>query len=327
MYWLVADAQPKELTVSRKSERLVNLTIALLATERWITKSEIYRTVDGYNGELDAKERMFERDKEDLRNLGIDIEVGTFDPLFEDEVGYKIRPEKYQLHLESLSSEQLALITSATQAWHGAVLNSQASSALAKLQSLGIKSDADGIPHLESSLKISDTNLVAVIDAIAAKQTISFSYRSADNENEQRALEPFGIGTKNGFWYLAGRDLDKSAIRLFRLDRINGEIKEQGKVNSYAIPSDFAMSSLLASKDRDKKAIVDIRIDKGFRLRKYASVISTDTEWDRCEIAYAELGELISDLLWHRDDAKLLKPQSAVEALLLGTSEIGRRHV
>jgi proteasome accessory factor B len=327
MYWLGVDAQQKELTVSRKSERLVNLTIALLATERWITKSEIYRTVDGYNGELDAKERMFERDKEDLRNLGIDIEVGTFDPLFEDEVGYKIRPEKYQLHLESLSSKQLALITSATQAWHGAVLNSQAASALAKLQSLGIKSDADGIPQLESSLKISDTNLVTSIDAIAAKQTLSFIYRSAEIENEQRALEPFGIGTKNGFWYLAGHDLDKSAIRLFRLDRVIGEIRVQGKVNSFTIPSDFAMNSLLASKDRDKKAIVDIRTNKGFRLRKNASVISTDTEWDRCEIAYAELSELVSDLLWHRDDAKLVEPQSAVEALLLCTSEISRRHV
>jgi proteasome accessory factor B len=315
------------LTVSRKSERLVNLTIALLATERWITKSEIFRTVDGYNGDVDAKERMFERDKEDLRNLGIDIEVGTFDPLFEDEVGYKIRPEKYQSHLESLSAEQLALITSATQAWQGAVLNSQASSALAKLQSLGIKSDADGIPKLESSLKISDTNLVEVIDAIAAKQTISFGYRSAENENEERALEPFGIGTKNGFWYLAGRDLDKSAIRLFRLDRVIGEIKAQGKAHSYTIPVDFAMNSLLASKDRDKKAIVDIRINKGFRLRKYASVISTDTEWDRCEITYAELSELIADLLWHRDDAKLLEPRSAVEALLSRIAEIGRSHV
>ena len=76
------------LTVSRKTERLVNLTIALLATKRYITKSEIFRTVDGYEGSDESKERMFERDKDDLRNLGIEIEVGTFDPLFEDESGY-----------------------------------------------------------------------------------------------------------------------------------------------------------------------------------------------------------------------------------------------
>ena len=75
------------LTVSRKSERLINLTIALLATKRFITKSEIFRTIEGYEGSLDSKERMFERDKDDLRSLGIEIEVGSFDPLFNDEAG------------------------------------------------------------------------------------------------------------------------------------------------------------------------------------------------------------------------------------------------
>jgi len=313
--------------VSRKSERLVNLTIALLATERWITKSEIYRTVDGYSGEVDAKERMFERDKEDLRNLGIDIEVGTFDPLFEDEVGYKIRPEKYQLHLETLSPAQLALLASATQAWHGAVLNSQASSALAKLQSLGIKSDADGIPTLDNPLRISDTNLVKVIDSIADKRTISFGYRNAENQSEQRVLEPFGVGTKNGHWYVAGRDLDKSAVRLFRLDRIDGEVKEQGKANSFTISPDFAMNSLLASKRKDKTAIVDIRVNKGFKLRKHGKVLSSDTEWDRCEISFSDLSEFIADVLWHRDDAKIVEPQSAIDLLLENLSTIGAGHV
>ena len=78
--------------MSRKSERLVNLTIALLATKRYLTKSEIFRTLEGYEGTTETKERMFERDKDDLRKLGIEIEVGSFDPLFEDEPGYRIKP-------------------------------------------------------------------------------------------------------------------------------------------------------------------------------------------------------------------------------------------
>ena len=57
-------------TVSRKIERLINLTIALLATKRYLTKSEIFRTVEGYEGSAETKERMFERDKDDLRSLG-----------------------------------------------------------------------------------------------------------------------------------------------------------------------------------------------------------------------------------------------------------------
>ena len=313
--------------MSRKSERLVNLTIALLATERWITKTEIYRTVDGYAGELDAKERMFERDKEELRNLGIEIEVGSFDPLFEDEVGYRIRAEKYQIHLKDLSPTQLALIASATQAWKGAVLGSQASSALAKLQSLGIESDIDGMPALANTLKISDANLVKVIDAIAQKRTISFGYRNIENEVGQRAIEPFGVGTKNGHWYLAGKDLDKKEIRLFRLDRVDGDVKEQGKAQSFAIADDFSMQKTLASRQRDKTAVVDIRINKGFRLREHGVVISSDTEWDRVEIAYSEISELVSDVMWHRDDAKIVTPQQAIDALLENLQEMGRAHV
>ena len=91
MYCLDVAVQQRVHTVSRKSERLVNLTIALLGTKRWLTKAQIFSAVDGYEGESDAKERMFERDKDDLRNLGIEIEVGSFDPLFEDEAGYRIQ--------------------------------------------------------------------------------------------------------------------------------------------------------------------------------------------------------------------------------------------
>ena len=313
--------------MSRKSERLVNLTIALLATERWITKSEIYRSVDGYEGEVDAKERMFERDKEELRNLGIDIEVGTFDPLFEDEVGYKIRPENYQFHLKDVSPTQLALLASATQAWRGAVLDSQAKSALAKLHSLGIESDVDGIPTLINSLEISDKNLVKSIDAIAQRRTISFGYRNTENELLRRAIEPFGVGTKNGHWYLAGKDVEKQETRLFRFDRISGEIKEQGKAQSFSIPSEFSMQSVLASQEKMKKAVVQIRVDKGFRLRKYSTLISSDGEWDQVELFYSQDSELISDILWHRDDVRLIEPQEAIERLRQALSNIGRRHV
>ena len=129
MYYRGEGVQQRVHTVSRKSERLVNLTIALLATKRWLTKSEIFSAIDGYEGEVDAMERMFERDKDDLRNLGITIEVGSFDPLFDDEVGYRIRPESYRSDISALSSREIALLSLARQAWQGAVLDSTAQSA------------------------------------------------------------------------------------------------------------------------------------------------------------------------------------------------------
>ena len=138
--------------MSRKSERLVNLTIALLATSRWLTKSDIFKAIDGYSGDVQAQERMFERDKEELRNLGIEIEVGTFDPLFEDEVGYRIRPEKYQINIKELSSVQLSLLSAAALSWRSAEVKSQASSVLLKLNALGISCDADSLNIFAPSL-------------------------------------------------------------------------------------------------------------------------------------------------------------------------------
>ena len=82
-----------------KTERLINLTMALLATKRYLSKTEIFEQVAGYSGSTETKERMFERDKVDLRALGIEIEVGSHDPLFDDEPGYRISQRNYQLNL------------------------------------------------------------------------------------------------------------------------------------------------------------------------------------------------------------------------------------
>ncbi|MCX6435009.1 MAG: WYL domain-containing protein, partial [Actinobacteria bacterium] len=123
---------------SRKSERLINLTIALLATKRFLTKDEIFRTIEGYEGNAEAKERMFERDKEDLRSLGISIEVGELDPLFNDESGYRITPESYVLNLGELNGSDIALLSLATDAWRDVAFSEWGLSARLKLASLGI---------------------------------------------------------------------------------------------------------------------------------------------------------------------------------------------
>ena len=299
-------------TVSRKSERLVNLTIALLATSRWLTKSEIYRTIDGYSGDLDAKERMFERDKEELRNLGIEIEVGSFDPLFEDEVGYRIRPEKYKIQISSLSEIQYSLISLATQMWRGAVLGSQANSALLKLKSLGIDSDSEGLSLNPQRLDVSDENLLHIIDAISSKKVISFGYFNRDSVSQDRAIEPLGVGTKNGFWYVAGRDLDKNEIRLFRLDRFSSAVKDQGRAGAFETPADFAMSDLLQSQARNNFCRVKVRTDKAHALRKFSSTISSEDDWDLLELAYTTQAQLLRDLLWHRDDVEIIGPDDIV---------------
>lgn len=318
--------QQRVLTVSRKSERLVNLTIALLATKRWLTKSQIFSSVDGYEGEPDAMERMFERDKDDLRNLGITIEVGSFDPLFDDEVGYRIRPENYQADIDSISSRELSLISLATQAWKGAVLNSSALSALIKLKSLGVDSDVDSIPGLAPTLHISDSNFATIVDAISERRVISFNYLSADLISVSRAIEPYGAGTKNGFWYVAGRDLDRKDMRLFRLDRFDSEVKRQGKAAAYEIPSDFVMGQSLTHPEESCTATIKVRRDKAHALRSRAISIVDEEEWSTIEIKYFRESELLSDVLWHGEDALILSPQSARDSAITSLEMIVQSH-
>jgi proteasome accessory factor B len=313
-------------TVSRKSERLVNLTIALLATTRWLSKSEIYQSIDGYNGDLEAKERMFERDKEELRNLGIEIEVGSFDPLFDDEVGYRIRPEKYQIQTSSLSVNQLSLISLATQMWQGAVLSSKANSALVKLKSLGIESDSEGLALTAQSVDVSDENLTHIIDAISARRTISFAYTNRDAVLEDRALEPYGVGTKNGYWYVAGLDLAKREVRLFRLDRFSSTVKEQGRASSYEIPNDFSMSDLLKSQARNYLCRLKLRTDKAYSLRRFATDTSSEDDWDIVDYSYASVDQLLRDLLWHGDDVQLVEPNDLREKVSASLARIENTH-
>ena len=159
--------------MSRKSERLVNLTIALLATKRYLTKSEIFRTVEGYEGSPEAMERMFERDKDDLRSLGIAIELGSFDPLFEDEAGYRISPASYRLDLGELDGTDIALLSLAASAWSGAALEKESTSALVKLASMGIDSDSEALSinkHVAFISNVSQSTLNATV-APPSKET------------------------------------------------------------------------------------------------------------------------------------------------------------
>ena len=326
MFLRVDDVLQRVHTVSRKSERLVNLTIALLGTKRWLTKSQIFTAIDGYEGEPDAKERMFERDKDDLRNLGIEIEVGSFDPLFEDEVGYRIRPDSYRNDISEISARELSLISLATSIWQGAVLDSLALSGLIKLKSLGIESDLDAIPSIAPTIHISDENFATIVDAIANRRTISFSYLSQELTAQVRVLEPYGAGTKGGYWYVAGLDLDRKDIRLFRLDRIDSEVALQGKAGSYVIPPDFAMSTQLASPVKTEIATLKVRRGKAQKIVLASTIIEDGDEWVVVEYPFLHQSELLTDLLWHLEDVEIVKPVQARTSIIEHLNQVVAAH-
>ncbi len=316
MYFHVDVDQQRALTVSRKSERLVNLTIALLATKRYLTKAEIFKNVAGYSGDAEAKDRMFERDKDDLRSLGITIELGTFDPLFEDEAGYRIKPESYALQLKSLDPLSIALLSQAGKMWREAALGDSAQSGLRKLKSLGIESDIDSLVELTSGTQHAPEQLPELIEAISDRRRVSFEYLDEELASKLRNVEPYRLSNSRGYWYLIGFDTDKQGLRTFRLDRFHSTVSIKGSANSFEV--ELTALDNLEALDGDDLLIAKVAVRKGKApsLRAEAFTTELDIEWDCLDIPYRNESLLIREVLWAGENAYILDPVHLKEKIV-----------
>lgn len=300
----------------RKTERLINLTLALLATKRYLKKSEILSNVAGYEGTQEAKERMFERDKDDLRSLGIEIEVGDLDIFFEDEPGYRIPQKSYELNVPNLSGRELALLSIASSFWNDSVLAPNAQSGIRKLQSLGIPATLEFEFRMKYRFDNPSELLEEIAKAILQKSKIKFSYDSSSLK--VRHLEPYRIVFWNSYWYLIGMDIDRTGIRLFKLSRFLGGIEISKKKNEFEIPSDFAVADHLPKSDVEviHSAKIEIRRETGTLLRQRGKLLSQGSEYDTYELNYENERVFLRELIWHGANVRILEPANLKEQLL-----------
>ena len=296
--------------MSRKSERLVNLVIALLATRRNLTKSEIFRTIDGYEGNEESMERMFERDKDELRSLGIEIEVSGLDPLFDDELGYRIKPENFAMDTKGYSLAEIAYMSLAAQLWKNASLNEPSQRALRKLSSFTTSINITDIPAV-APITISAPNFLdEIITAISDKKVVEFSYVDSELKSNRRRVNVYSYASNQGFWYFNGLDIDKNEIRTFRCDRIVGDVIVANKSQDYEIPEDWEAETFLGERPTMYRASLRIRVGRGSQLRNIARSIESQQEHDLVEIEYPSESEMISLILWHLDDVEVVSPDS-----------------
>jgi proteasome accessory factor B len=216
------------LTV-RKAERLLNLIAFLLETDRLITPQQIQDTVPGYAEQSwEAFKRMFERDKEALREVGIPLEVAPVALLGEPEEGYRIPKDRYYLPELDLAAEELASL------WLAAGLvrlqdPTAARTALLKLAGeLPPEVERARLSWLSADLGLAVPGLPRAFEAVAERRTISFDYRGRSGP-QTRTLDPYGLVHRKGTWYLVGRDHDRGENRSFRLDRVSGELRFRNK--------------------------------------------------------------------------------------------------
>jgi proteasome accessory factor B len=230
--------------VSVKVERLVNLTIALLETRRPLTFADIKQRTR-YYGQDDAESarRMFERDKDDLRRLGVPIETATVGYGGDD--GYRIPRRAYELPDVALTPEEVAALALAVR-----LTGAESSLALAKLAARA-PDPADLGVDPRTRVEVAPRPVDAVADAVVARAPIRFRYRPVHGATAERTVDPYAVVQRRGAWYLVGRDHDRNALRAFRLDRFDGDARIVGTPGGYDPPDGLDLAEVVAGPDAD----------------------------------------------------------------------------
>jgi proteasome accessory factor B len=330
-----------------KVERLVNLVIALLSSRGFITAEKIRSSVAGYSDSPNAEafSRMFERDKNELRDLGIPLEVGKVSALDPTE-GYRINRDAYALRPVELTSDEAAAVAVATGLWQSPELITATQGALLKLRAAGVDVDpldigaqvaiasAAGVPGLRGSEDV----LGILLSAIDSRQAVQFPHRPSRSEPyATRTVEPWGVVTEKGRWYLVGHDRDRDATRTFRLSRIGADVKPIGPEGAITVPDDVDLRKIVAQTVTetpaggqamvwvaDGRATALRRAGRPMRARRLAG-----RDGDVVELDIGSADALAREIAGYGADAIVLEPRTLRDDVLsrlraqAGWSDVG----
>ncbi len=314
-----------------KVERLVNLVIALLSTRGYITAEKIRSSVAGYSDSPSAEafSRMFERDKNELRDLGIPLEVGRVSALDAGE-GYRINRDAYSLPPVELTPDEAAAVAVATQLWESPELITATQGALLKLRAAGVDVDPDapvaiaspaGVPGLRGSEDV----LGILLSAIDSRQAVQFPHRPSRAEPySTRTVEPWGVVTEKGRWYLVGHDRDRDDTRIFRLSRIGAEVTPIGPAGAITVPDDVDLRRIVTDKVTEVptggQARVWVADGRATALRRAGRSIATrqlgGRDGEVIELDIGSTDRLARDITGYGADAVVLEPQSLRDDVL-----------
>ena len=280
---------------ARRAERLVNLVICLLSTRQFISAERIrdavpgYEAADGSAATDEAFKRMFERDKAELRDLGIPLETGR-NSSFDTDEGYRISRRDYELPPIEFDAAEAAAIGLAARLWQSATMGEPARAALMKLRAAGTHVEASGQPGAVPQLDASDPSLPTLLEAATTLRPVAFDYIKSGAETvERRELEPWGVLSWRRRWYVAGFDRKRGEGRSFRLSRIVGKVEWIGRPGAYERPEKVDLVEMVATRAPEDVRTAHVRVNGagGGQLRRMA-----DADVD------GELTITFSDLVW-----------------------------
>ncbi|MDO4899676.1 YafY family protein [Actinomyces sp.] len=294
-------------------ERHVNLLLALRNTQTGLTKTQIIRTVSGYDSDGGAAtDRMFERDKGVLRDLGIEITTSGQG----EEARYRITEADYALPDLTLTAEQAAAVTLAAAAWRSGALTPAARRALTKIRAVAdTDTDAASLPDLSIDLgsDVSGGGLTAELAAaVQERRRVGFDYASARSGRvSARIIEPHRLRMSEGAWYLDGRDLASGKQRTFRLARIVGEV---------AVVSDAdAFPAVDIPPPAPVRAVLAVAPGRALQLRARALTTAPaqmPQGWDEIHVTYTDRFAFAGALAALADAVVVRQPQVLREEVL-----------
>ena len=321
---------------ARKSERLLNLLITLLVSRTYVSKERLRSVVEAYReaGD-DAFEKMFERDKEELRSLGIPIEVGFVDRAFEDEPGYRIERSAFELPEIDLTPEEAAVLGLAARVWQHAGLAAATSDALLKLKAAGVTVDRAALSVVQPQLTAEEPAFEPLWDATRTRTAVRFDYRrSTEARAATRHLQPWGVVSSRGRWYVVGHDTDRGEPRVFRLSRVQGAVEPDGPPGSFEVPPGTDLREVtrrLAPPPEDRTAKVLVREGCAHGLRRHcapapdgAGEQDTPHGWDRLLATYGASDAFADEVLGYGADVVVLSPPEVRASVVRRLREVAR---
>ncbi len=228
-------------------ERLFSLVLALLATENGLTKNEILSTVQGYRqryvvgADNSNLERQFERDKDDIRELGVPLETIELaaDAGNNHHLRYRIPRGAYELPRDiRFSAEETALLGLAAMVWQEGSMSGESRRAVLKLRSLGMNTSEPVLGYLPR-VRVRDESFEPLSSALEKNRVVRFSYlKPGENSATVREVQPLALLQFQGRWHLVAKEPGSTVRKTFLLRRIvsqvaltskTGEVPEEGE--------------------------------------------------------------------------------------------------
>ncbi|WP_037362653.1 helix-turn-helix transcriptional regulator [Nakamurella lactea] len=334
-----------QLPTAAKAERLLNLVIALVNTRQFRSAGWIRRNVAGYADapNHEAFSRMFERDKTELRELNVPLETDGDD-------GYRIPPHEFSLPELTFTPEETAAVGLAARLWATTSLASAGEQALRKLRdatdpdatdpdatgpdatdrNANGSADGPGLSArgllLQPRVRTADPAFGPLRAAALARRQVRFGYRkSATDEPESRKVQPWGLVSFRGRWYVIGYDLDRQQQRTFRLSRIVGDVTASGRAGAYLPPAELDLMEEVrrsAEQPVERSAQVRVRPGRAVGLRRGAALISAATGdtgaegFDVLRIPIAGLWATAREIAACGADVQVLEPADLRDAVI-----------